>query len=1005
MKRGRTWVYRAADAELAEPKNGERVDEPEGVAELSEAVACPEVSEFVEEKADDKKTESIARVENVVAVNETVAKEWKESVVVSVPGPKNESGLRTVPDEGDKVELFGETVKVGADEDEQGSTVELLPLKRLFSDDELGAMEKCAPGQEVTVLAGTDVAVEKEEFDKELEDRLYPLDEVELQERVKKIAEARKELSIEEMASYLGLPVDVLQRTKGASKEEMTSPEYWQDWFEKTLKSSTEAKRTNRDFRDASTVPEPARTNSTSAIVERFGLPPEGVKKIEKNVLPENEMDAKDAEAVVYLNIGVPASDGSVEDSAVRGSKDGEEPTVETSPLVIRALGRKTVYEWLKKVRDGGTPRGPSSRDHVPEVDWVQLLTVTSGLAKRDSVPLPDRVTFSEWVERYYSKCGELAWKKLPAPEADKASPKEEKEPRTKELVDFDSSCLYVEVADAVHGVGLYPKREEDISHYVEVVRPGRLALERSEKRGLIEVVTVELPNGFGLRRDEAEEMDEPEVVPGGRRVVCAVGGYEALSGGFIDCLPSRILADTGATLSLVDKLVLKRLGRARETLRPYEGLVRSSSGHKLRIRGWITLPVRLGSLAANLNLLVAEQLNCDAILGVDALAVFGAVIDVEERTKTLKVIGDVGDKATVLVEGSLGLPPTLCVARTLCTVHKGQVIVEVCNASTDENWIRKGTVAAATSVIPESAFTPVEPPAKRPALTKSVSGDLKEGVAAETVKTMSEGRPDRPAEIVEAPKPEIPPDKGMEADFSDSALSDEQKSLFQDELNGFCDMFVGSSKKPGRAELLKFEIDTGDSKPIKQQPYRVSGAEGEVMEAEVDQYLEMGFIRPSHSPWASPVLMIRKPDGGIRFCIDYRKLNAVTVKDWYPMPLIDDILDMLGGAKLFSTMDIASGYWNVPMHEDSVAKTAFTCKYGLYEWLVMPFGLCNAVPAFERLVETVLVDLKWRVCLVYVDDCVVFCDDFPSHLFRVRQVLTRFREAGFKLKMMKCHW
>ncbi|KAE9198109.1 hypothetical protein PF005_g15589 [Phytophthora fragariae] len=898
-------------------------------------------------------------------------------------------------------------------------------------------MEKCAPGQEVTVLAGTEVAVEKEEYDKELEDRLYPLDEVELQERVKKIAEARKELSIEEMASYLGLPVDVLERTRGTSKEEMTSPEYWQDWFEKTLKSSTEAKRANRDFRKASTVPEPARTNSTSVIVERFGLPPEGVKKIKKNELPENEMDAKDAEAVVYLNIGVPASDGSVEDPAVRGSNDGEEPTVEYSPLVIRALGRKAVYEWLKKVRDEddgptetlpprpgdeGTPRKQSIRVKVPDVDWVQLLSVTAELVKRDSVPLPDWVTFSEWVERYHSKCGELVWKKLLAHEADKASPKGEKEPRTKEPVDFDSSCLYVEVAEAVHGVGLYPEREEDISHYVEVVRPGRLAPERSEKRGLVEVVTVELPNGFGLRRDEAEETDEPEVVPGGRRVVCAVGGYEALSGGFIDRLPSRMLADTGATLSLVDRLVLKRLGRARETLRPYEGLVRSSSGHKLRIRGWITLPVRLGSLEANLNLLVAEQLNCDAILGVDALAVVEAVIDVEERTMTLKstnevlelgstvvqetyltamavsvrlpprgqalvttnVIGDVGDKATVLVEGSLGLPPTLCVARTLCTVHKGQVIVEVCNASTDEYWIPKGTVVAATSVIPESAFTPMEPPVKRPASIKSVSGDVKEGVVAETVKTMPEGRVDRPAEIVEAPKPEIPPDKGMEADFSDSALSDEQKSLFQDELNGFSDMFVESSKKPGRTELLKFEIDTGDSKPIKQQPYRVSGAEGDVMEAEVDQYSEMGFIRPSHRPWASPVLMIRKPDGGIRFCIDYRKLNAVT---------------------LFSTMAIASGYWNVPMHEDNVAKTAFTCKYGLYEWLVMPFGLCNAVPAFERLMETVLVDLKWRVCLVYLDDCVVFSDDFPSHLVRVRQVLTRFRDAGFKLKMKKCHW
>ncbi|KAE9162631.1 hypothetical protein PF004_g30422 [Phytophthora fragariae] len=92
-------------------------------------------------------------------------------------------------------------------------------------------------------------------------------------------------------------------------------------------------------------------------------------------------------------------------------------------------------------------------------------------------------------------------------------------------------------------------------------------------------------------------------------------------------------------------------------------------------------------------------------------------------------------------------------------------------------------------------------------------------------------------------------------------------------------------------------------------------------------------------------------------------------------------------------------------MHEDSIAKTAFTCKYSLFEWLVMPFGLCNAVPAFEQLMETVLVDLKWRICLVYLDDCVIFSEDFPTHLFRVRQVLTRFRQAGFKLKMKKCHW
>jgi len=150
---------------------------------------------------------------------------------------------------------------------------------------------------------------------------------------------------------------------------------------------------------------------------------------------------------------------------------------------------------------------------------------------------------------------------------------------------------------------------------------------------------------------------------------------------------------------------------------------------------------------------------------------------------------------------------------------------------------------------------------------------------------------------------------------------------------------------------------------------------------------------------------MIRKPDGSIRFCIDYRKLNSVTVKDCYPMPRVDDLLDVLGRARLFSTMDAASGYWNVPMAKDSIHKTAFTCKFGLYEWLVMPFGLCNAVPAFERLMETVLVDYRWRTCLVYLDDVIVFSEDFGTHLVRLKQVLTCFKNAGFKLKLSKCHW
>ncbi|OWY98524.1 hypothetical protein PHMEG_00030695, partial [Phytophthora megakarya] len=167
-----------------------------------------------------------------------------------------------------------------------------------------------------------------------------------------------------------------------------------------------------------------------------------------------------------------------------------------------------------------------------------------------------------------------------------------------------------------------------------------------------------------------------------------------------------------------------------------------------------------------------------------------------------------------------------------------------------------------------------------------------------------------------------------LEVDFNGSKLNKEQQHLLKEVLYLFRDMFVDTSMTPGRPDW----------------------AEGDVMEAELQQYLSLGHIRLSTSHWASSVRMIRKPDGGIRVSIDYRRLNAVTVKDGYPMPLIVDILDVLGNAKLFSTMDIASGYWNVPMAKASVEKTAFSCKYGLYEWLVKPFGLCNAVPAFDRL-------------------------------------------------------
>ena len=174
-------------------------------------------------------------------------------------------------------------------------------------------------------------------------------------------------------------------------------------------------------------------------------------------------------------------------------------------------------------------------------------------------------------------------------------------------------------------------------------------------------------------------------------------------------------------------------------------------------------------------------------------------------------------------------------------------------------------------------------------------------------------------------------------------------------------------------------------------------------MDQHIDDMLERNVIEPSSSPWASPIVLVRKKDGTTRFFVDYRKLNEATVKDAYPLPRIDETLDHLAGACWFSTLDLLSGYWQVEMEPDDRAKTAFITKRGHFQFKVMPFGLCNASATFERLMDTVLSGLQWTTCLVYLDDIIVLGKSFREMMLNLENVFTRLSSAGLKMKAKKC--
>jgi hypothetical protein len=235
--------------------------------------------------------------------------------------------------------------------------------------------------------------------------------------------------------------------------------------------------------------------------------------------------------------------------------------------------------------------------------------------------------------------------------------------------------------------------------------------------------------------------------------------------------------------------------------------------------------------------------------------------------------------------------------------------------------------------------------------------------------------------------------------------LTPEQNDAINNLLEAYKDIFASELHELGQNNVIQHVIDTGTERPVRQRAYRATLPDQQFISAEIQRMLDANIIQLSTSPWASPVVIVSKKNGKKRFCVDYRKLNGVTKRDAYPLPWIDEMMDTLGEAHWFSSMDLTSGYWQIGMDPDSIPKTAFISREGLYEFNVMPFGLCNGPPTFQRAMDNILGDYNWKFAMVYIDDINTFSRTFDEHLQHLQLVFQRIREAGLKLNREKCNF
>ena len=466
---------------------------------------------------------------------------------------------------------------------------------------------------------------------------------------------------------------------------------------------------------------------------------------------------------------------------------------------------------------------------------------------------------------------------------------------------------------------------------------------------------------------------------------------------GTVEGVAVEWLVDTGCSTTILStKKFMEIQPAARPELSPYVGTLLSADDTPLQVYGRAEVNLHLQGKDVRHPVIVADISN-QGLLGLEFLQAGGLAIDfatqsitwggrpveshsrhITEQANRVMVAEDVvipagtrtvvpgmstrplatGDYMMEPLEKSPGDQPLL-VGRVLVRGRGNSVPVEVLNPTEEDVSLKKYTHVGEAQRLMEAKVT-------------SLEGERVRGV--------------RPGGTMEEPgrrpvvQGTLPQELMALVSKAEAAVDDSERAKLSQLLMENQDVFATQGQPLGRTDLVQHDIQTGEAAPIKQHVRRPPIHQREAAQEEVDKMLKQGIIEPSSSPWASPVVLVKKKDGSVRYCIDYRQLNAVTRKDSYPLPRIDDSLESLGSARYFSTLDLASGYWQVGLTEAAKEKSAFCTTSGLYQFKVMPFGLANAPATFQRLMERVLMGLQWDMCLVYLDYVIVFSSSLEDH-------------------------